>query len=637
MHTMTPHHFSLPCLPAIYLLSLVVVTVIAAPTESKTENITITLPGGTTQHGNPEIICTPADGSDIIYFFFVNYATHALTTVVLPGEGWESYLTNALASLLFPSFGAYRGLRAIFVGYSTVRKWFKRERYEVHVDIDETKKDSKRRASQARDLQKARRAGALCMVVRNGDWRPKDGDVIEENVLLMEGSEAAPLLKTGLDKRKEINVSEREVGANSTDDDRAPFIPNGFSDIVEMKPVSHSRGSLSASSTLKDDFGLSTLPEIRLHTYPTPWTYCRRACPDSVGSRTIRSAPAKLATGYSIVMLPSCTPIRNLPNDAAIDRINSNYDVMRGLAAIVQAILAIQTLYQTRGDQIKRYGFASFGLTVAPYAIMSLVNLLGALSRPEYDAVYLIGSPMMVEERRRKGLEGYYDGVVGEVLEADRDHSLANDFTKDDNFVVESPVFFQSIDNDMYATLRTHDKKEPVCVRVMQSDSPYAALDGLSLFVPSTPPFAYHRASEEVLSNPRPRRISTDTFKWPSKILPRSTRYIKRSRWLAFIISLSPIILIQTLSGFKAGSESTTVQQAITMLWLAWGSAIGYLVARFETKDTVGDKVEGQTQVWSIVKSVGWFLVLGWPAFAGWAVVGKMLKEYGRCVKLPGT
>jgi hypothetical protein len=632
---MMPQQSPLPHLLTIYILSLLVTAIVAAPTEPKTENITITLPEGTTQHGNPEILCTPAESSDILYFFFVNYATHALTTVVLPGEGWESYLTNALASLLFPSFGAYRGLRAIFVGYSTVRKWFKRERYEVDVDIDETKKDSKQRASQARDLQKARRAGALCMVVRNRDWRPKDGDVIEENVLIVEGSEAAGLPGIGGSKGKEIIVSEREVGASSRDDDRAPFISSDFSDI-EMKPVSHSRGSLSTSSTLKDDFGISTLPQVRLHTYPTPWTYCRRACPDSVGSRTIRSAPAKLAHGYSIVMLPSCTPIRNLPNDAAIDRINSNYDIMRGLAAIVQAILAIQTLYQTRGDQIERYGFASFGLTVAPYAIMSLVNLMGALSRPEYDAVYLIGSPMMVEERRRKGLDGYYDGVVGEVLEADGDHKLANDFTKDDKFVVESAIRFQSIENEMYATLNT-SSKELVRFRVTTSDWPSAASDGISLFVPSTPPFAYHRASEEVLSNPRPRQTSVDTFKWPSKILPRSTRYIKRSRWLAFIISLSPIILIQTLSGFKAGAKSTTAQQAITMLWLAWGSAIGYLVARFETKDTVGDKVEGQTQVWSIVKSVGWFLLLGWPALAGWVVVGKMLRDYGRCVKLPGT
>jgi hypothetical protein len=634
---MTPQQSPLPYCLALYILSSLVATIVAAPTEPKTENITITLPEGTTQHGNPEILCTPADGSDILYFFFVNYATHALTTVVLPGEGWESYLTNALASLLFPSFGAYRGLRAIFVGYSTVRKWFKRERYEVDVDIDETKKDSKQRASQARDLQKARRAGALCMVVRNQEWRPKDGDVIEENVLLVESSEASHLSGIGGNNEKGVIVSEREVGASGRDDVLAPFISRAFSD-NEMKPASHShsRGSLATSSTLKDDFGISTLRQVRLHTYPTPWTYCRRACPDSVGSRTIRSAPAKLAHGYSIVMLPSCTPIRNLPNDTAIDRINSNYDIMRGLAAIVQAILAIQTLYQTRGDQIERYGFASFGLTVAPYAIMSLVNLMGALSRPEYDAVYLIGSPMMVEERRRKGLEGYYDGVVGEVLEADGDHKLANDFTQDDNFVVKSAVRFQSIENEMYATLDTYSKGL-VRFRVTMTAWPSATLDGGSLFVPSTPPFAYHRASEEVLSNPRPRQPSPNTFKWPSKLLPRSTRYIKRSRWLAFIISLSPIIFIQTLSGFKAGTESTTAQQALTMLWLAWGSAIGYLVARFERKDTVGDKVEGQTQVWSIVTSAGWFLLLGWPALAGWVVVGKMLKDYGRCVKLPGT
>ncbi|KAF2793919.1 hypothetical protein K505DRAFT_417451 [Melanomma pulvis-pyrius CBS 109.77] len=612
----------------LYLFFFAIVGVLAIPTEPETQNITITLPSGTTQHGNPEIICTPAQRNDIIYFFFVNYATHALTTVVLPGEGWESYLTNALASLLFPSFGAYRGLRAIFVGYATVRKRFKSEAWE---QVDSLALNNKQKASRARDLQKARRAGALCMVVRSREWVPEDGDEIGENVLLAEGSGVAPISSNS--RGKEMQVTQREVDASSRDDDQAPFISK--SSDIEMSPVSP---SISPSSTLREGSASSIVSEIRLHTYPTPWTYCRKACPDSVGSRTIRCAPAKLAPGYSIVMLPSCTPIRNLPDDAAIDRINSSYDIMRSLAALVQAILAIQTLYQTRGDQIKRYGFASFGLTVAPYAIMSLVNLLGALSRPEYDAVYLVGSPIMIEERRRKGLDGYYDGVVGEVLEADSGQNLANDFSEENNFVVKSSVRFLSVNKDMYARFNaTPDTEEDVLVRITKPDSRHVALDGVSLFVPSTPPFAYHRADETPIAHPQPRRISFDTFKWPSKLLPRSTRFIKRSRWLAFFISLAPILLIQTLSGFKAGTSSTTAQQALTMLWLAWGSAIGYLVARFEVKDTIGDKVEGQTQIWSILRSAIWFLVLGWPAVAGWVVVGKMLKEYGRCVKLPGT
>ena len=185
-----------------------------ASEEPKRENIAITLPSGTTQHGNLDLICTPANHNDIIYFFFVNYATHALTTVVLPGEGWESYLTNALASLLFPSFGAYRGLRAIFVGYATIRKRFKSEKWE---QVDSETLNNRQKASQARDLQKARRAGALCMIVRSSDWVPEDGDVIEEYVLLVEGSEAKPILKN--DKKKEAEYTEVNLGSSSHNDD----------------------------------------------------------------------------------------------------------------------------------------------------------------------------------------------------------------------------------------------------------------------------------------------------------------------------------------------------------------------------------------------------------------------------------
>ena len=424
---------------AFYFFFFVAASAFALASEKpKRENITIILPSGTTQHGNPDLICTPANHNDIIYFFFVNYATHAMTTVVLPSEGWESYLTNALASLLFPSFGAYRGLRAIFVGYVTIRKRFKSEKWE---QVDSETLNNRQKASQARDLQKARRASALCMIVRSSDWVPEDGDVIQENVLLVEGSGAKPILKN--DKKKEAEYTEVNLGPGSHNDDQTPLMLKSSDLKIETSSLSP---SISPSSTFGDDSLI--VPEVRLHTYQTPWTYCRKRQPDSVGSRTIRCAPARLAPGYTTVMLPPCTPIRNLPNDASIERINSNYDIMRSLAALFQAILSIQTLYETRGDQINLYGFAPFGLTVAPYAIMSLVNLLGALSRPKYDAVYLVGSPVMVEERRRKGLEGYYDGVVGEVLEPDIENrqSFVNGFTDDGNFFIKSRVRFQSID-----------------------------------------------------------------------------------------------------------------------------------------------------------------------------------------------
>jgi hypothetical protein len=93
-----------------------------------------------------------------------------------------------------------------------------------------------------------------------------------------------------------------------------------------------------------------------------------------------------------------------------ITYISCNYNLVKILVALGQALYAITTLYQARGDQIDQYGYASFGLTVTPYALMSVVNLLGNLARPAYPVMYIV---------RPADLDGIdeVDGIVG-TLEA---------------------------------------------------------------------------------------------------------------------------------------------------------------------------------------------------------------------------
>ncbi|KAF2499280.1 hypothetical protein BU16DRAFT_523786 [Lophium mytilinum] len=599
---------------ALALLAALVLGVSAAPTpDSKVvQNITIIVPEGSTTYSNTEILCTPTQWEDILVFFLVNYVTHALTVVVLPGEGPGSHLTNALTSLLFPAFGAYRGLRAIFVGYETVKKKFG----------DQSSEEEK-------DLRKARRAGALCMIVRSSDWVPRDGDEIVDNVLRVEAHEpshepSASPVALGKQKENGVYVTEHQVGSPMDDD-------QGL-----LAGASH----IEMSSIAVSD----STPEVNLYTYPVPWTYSRQECPDTVGSRTIRCAPADLEPGYSIIMLPSCTPVRELPHDDATDRIASAYDSIKVLVALGQAILATRTLYQTRGNQLDRYGYASFGLTVAPYAVMSIINLLGALSRPDYDAVYLVGSPTMIEERRRKGLDGYYDGTVGEVYQADTAIHLSKYSTAAGMSFVGSSVKFELAADGLYARYNSstssehYNRKHPEILVKVNTEPPSFPLKRESLFIPSMPPIAYNRTDPtrldaQLLSN---NLYALDKPRWPQRILPRSTRYLERSRNLSFLISLTPLMPIGILSRFRAG-ESTIVQRAITMLWLAWGSFIGYLVAEFGKKDTVGVKVKGKWKTSSVLGRAVWLLLAGSPAVAGMVVVGSMLKEYGTCIKLPGT
>jgi hypothetical protein len=598
-----------------FLLGLILLRSAAwsAPAPETLSNITIALPEGATNHGNEKIVCTPASWEDILIFFLVNYVAHALTVVVLPGEGPVSHLTNALTSLLFPAFGAYRGLRAIFVGYETIKK---------KIGDQSSKEEKEEEKEQEQDLRKARRAGALCMIVRAGNWVPRDGDEIHENVLLVQPSQnrsvstVSQLFSKG--KIDGIYTIEQEVDSSS-----------------------YEEGSLmGATCTEMSHIPISQLPptELDLHTYPVPWTYSRQECPDSIGSRTVRCAPFELAPGYAMVMVPPCTPVQKLPTDKATDRIASAYDSIKGLVALGQAILAVRTLYETRGNQIDEYGYAAFGLTVAPYAIMSVINLLGALSRPDYDAVYLVGSSIMKEERERKGLKGYYDGVVGAVCPPNTTIGLSEYSTADEMAFLKSTVKFELKEDGLYARYTSSSPAAvETLVKVNTSQSPSFPLQKQTLCVPSMTPIKYHPTDptyrdKQLLSN---NSYALQDPRWPQRILPRSTRYLERSRNLSFLISLTPLIPIGILSQFRAGG-STVLQRAITMIWLAWGSFIGYLVAEFGTNDTVGVKVKGKWKASSIARRAVWLLLAGSPAVAGMAVVGMMLKEYGTCVMLPG-
>jgi hypothetical protein len=118
-------------------------------------NYTITVPEGTTDHNDPNLLCTPSGWQDIIIFYLGNYIAHVATIISLPGESASSKIRVSLASLLFPVSGLMRGCVTILT-YASFGKT---------------------------DLQKAARAGALCMVVRNQDWRLEPGDIVSDAYL----------------------------------------------------------------------------------------------------------------------------------------------------------------------------------------------------------------------------------------------------------------------------------------------------------------------------------------------------------------------------------------------------------------------------------------------------------------------
>ena len=115
------------------------------------QNITIEVPNGTTDHSDKHLLCLPSQWVDIFAFFLTNYVSHAMTVKSEPGKPLLTGIHAFLTALLLPTSGLIRGLSAV----------------------------AQCAVSSNSDLETASKAGALCVIVRSGDWKPMDGDRIE--------------------------------------------------------------------------------------------------------------------------------------------------------------------------------------------------------------------------------------------------------------------------------------------------------------------------------------------------------------------------------------------------------------------------------------------------------------------------
>jgi hypothetical protein len=82
-------------------------------------------------------------------------------------------------------------------------------------------------------------------------------------------------------------------------------------------------------------------------------------------------------------------------------------------ASIVQLIFSSITIYRTRDNQVIRYGYAAFGLSVFPYTMMSLVNFICVGMVGDYSCKYILRTSVLDEAERRGG---EFDGTIGVIL-----------------------------------------------------------------------------------------------------------------------------------------------------------------------------------------------------------------------------
>lgn len=357
-HVLSYRFFTLPLLCLCLSLMTLPQTSCAPATPKPTQNITITVPEGTQNHGNPNLLCTPTRWTDVAIFFFANYVAHAATIKSLPGEPALATLLVLISALCLPVSGVSRGVKAI----------------------------GQRAGFSSTPLESAAKAEALCVVVRTPEWVPQRGDV-------------------ACVRRFEFFKS---------------LITQPPINTEEIRTIAHLRIEIKSMTQFLPSNGIFKGRGRKVHGICClPHGYALAILPAGASIMEIgkdKSEDDRLATEDGIELR---APISQADSPSNPDKgpgieLSRNYNLPKGVIALFQTLYASATLYRARGDQIQRYGYAAFGLTVAPYLVMSIINLLGTMITPDYPCVYLVRSEIMDEAFRRQGAK--FEGMVATLL-----------------------------------------------------------------------------------------------------------------------------------------------------------------------------------------------------------------------------
>ena len=375
--------------------------------------------------------------------------------------------------------------------------------------------------------------------------------------------------------------------------------------------------------------------------------------------------------GYQFVTTPQ--NVRFIKSEGATETINvaSSYNFIKAVVAIVQIGYAIITLYRSLENQIQRYGFAAFGLTVTPYTVMSAVNLLGNLCRPEYASIYMVETSVMDEARRRGG--SFY-GAVARLEEEEIpsvcgcEHSCGEDidrleFSKDSSgsLILRSSSFDTNEKHlekgsGPYKTdpISTSCSERVWRIHSLPEKLNYASTkDDPILLIPNCNPLkisfknldteslrARHKIQSVALKPVVPQPVapfSKKTHKWLVTFKPH-TYNTHTFRWrfakyfLTAFIGFAPVVVVGTMSHYAGGSMpqnmSLTWKQPVTW-WLYTGIISGlWLVLEQEATDANPSWLFYRTPV----SRTCTYIVAGASAIGGYVCVGQMLMDYGSCV-----
>ncbi|KAL2841717.1 hypothetical protein BJY01DRAFT_217123 [Aspergillus pseudoustus] len=347
-------------------------------------NITINVPEGSSSHGDPNLLCTPPEWYDYILFFFTNYFAHAATIIAVPGQSITETICVAVTALLVPSSGIMRAVEVV------IRRPLLRA---------------------ADPLSRAAAATALCMVVKV--HCDADGDPTRN----IDFSDYPWMQHLNLIRYPATLHGRADLPRGYT----FAYVPrSGRLKLRKRRHEDAGKGSTHSAPQSDNRAESQTVNEgdAVLDTTPQPSS---DKGPERTGDTKLADDDAGNETG-------------KIPGDLA-----ASYNIPKAIISLAQGMWAIVTLYRSRGNQIRRYGYAAFGLTVAPYAYMSVINLIATCLTPEYPAIFMVRTPLMDEAEAQGAV------IAGEVACIDMDLLTIDNPQLDDNLAAWLSGFLLSL------------------------------------------------------------------------------------------------------------------------------------------------------------------------------------------------
>jgi hypothetical protein len=279
----------------------------------------------------------------------------------------------------------------------------------------------------------------------------------------------------------------------------------------------------------------------------------------------------------AVAQLESNAAGENAENTAPATKtqLSTSSGTVKALIALLQSLYAASTLYRSRGNQIDMFGYAAFGLTVAPYILMSAINLAGNLLTPNFPALYLVQSDILTEAMRRP--DTFIDGQVGQLV---RDTNPAYNSNNSAH-----PPFERDWVTSTETSTQSSSQEGAPCFPLLRGFRKLSWLSCLVFII------------------------------------------------ISFTVASTPLFIVGFMSHFRRGM-STYSERVWIMTWFALGIFIGPPAALFAALLDYRGRKSSLLETEKFLYLMFAWLVFAAPAIGSFVVVGQMMRTYGECITL---